>query len=194
MRQMIRWILIGCILCFTQCKKNVPASGLPPVTEEGKNSFGFKLNGNTWVPYYDCGFFSGPTAALNFYTNRDSVGNYVWPVGFELQAQRVSTNSTSYFEMKTRFSVFPYPSYISHTGNIFDSLDISFKKESCCDTYNAIPLYSPGTVMITKLDTSNKIISGTFSFNLYTYIGQDLDSVVITDGRFDLKFEASICY
>jgi len=96
--------------------------------------------------------------------------------------------------MKTRFSVFPYPSYISHTGNIFDSLDISFKKESCCDTYNAIPLYSPGTVMITKLDTSNKIISGTFSFNLYTYIGQDLDSVVITDGRFDLKFEASICY
>jgi hypothetical protein len=191
---MIRWILIVCAICFTQCKKNVPAPGLPPITEQGKNSFGFKLDGNTWVPFYNCGWFSGPTAALIFYTNRDSVGNYVWPVGFDLSAQRVSVNSTSYFEMKTRFSVFPYPTYISHTGNIFDSLEISFKKEDCCDTYSAFPLYSPGTVMITKLDTTNKIISGTFSFNLYTYIGQNLDSVVITEGRFDLKFDASICY
>jgi hypothetical protein len=168
---MIRWILIVCALCFTQCKKNVPAPGLPPITEQGKNSFGFKLNGNTWVPYYHCGFFSGPTSALNLYTYRDSVGNYVWPVGFDLSAQRAAVDSTSYFEMKTRFSVFPHPSYISHTGNIYDS----------------------GTVMITKLDTANKIISGTFSFNLYTYIGQILDSVVITEGRFDLKFDAFIC-
>jgi hypothetical protein len=187
-------MLIGCLLCFAQCRKNVPAPGLPPITEQGRNSFGFKLNGNTWVPYYDCGWFSGPSSALIFITYRDSLGNYAWPIGFELRAQRVSANSTSYFEMKTRFSVFPYPSYISHTGNIFDSLEISYQKESCCDTYRSIPNYSPGTVLVTKLDTANKIISGTFSFNLYTYIDQTLDSVVITDGRFDLKFDASICY
>ena len=48
--------------------------------------------------------------------------------------------------------------------------------------------------MFTKLDMANKIIFGTFSFNPYNYIGQVLDSVVITDGRFDLKFDAGICY
>jgi hypothetical protein len=193
-RYLTSLILIGCSICFNQCKKNVPAPGLPAITEQGKNSFGFKLNGNTWVPYRDCGWFSGPTGALNFYSTRDSVGNYTWPLGFELSAQRVSATSTSYFKMNTRFSLYPYPSYISHTGNIFDSLEISFQKESCCDTYLSFPFYSPGSVIVTKLDTVNKIISGTFSFNLYTYIGQDLDSVVITDGRFDLKFDASICY
>ena len=192
---MIRLLLIGCLLCFAQCKKNVPAPGLPAITEKGRNSFGFKLDGSTWVPYRDCsGWFSGPTSALVLNIYRDSLFNYAWPVGLELRAQRVSAKSTSYFEMKTRFAVFPNPSYISHTGNVFDSLDISFQKESCCDTYRTIPDYSPGTVMITKLDTAKKIISGTFSFNLYTYIDQTLDSVVITDGRFDLKFDASICY
>jgi hypothetical protein len=88
-----------------------------------------------------------------------------------------------------QISLSPYPTYISHTGNIFDSLEITFSKGFCCDTYSAIPNYSPGSVNVTKLDTANKIMSGTFSFNLYTYIGQDLDSVVITDGRFDLKFQ-----
>ena len=192
---MIRWILIGCLVCFTQCKKDVPAPGLPAVTEQGRNTFGFKLDGSTWVPYRDCsGWFSGPTSALSFSVYRDSLSDYAWPVGLWLRAQRVSAKSTSYFEMKTGYYAFPNPSYISHTGNIFDSLDISFRKEDCCDTYRADHYYSPGTVMITKLDTANKIISGTFSFNLYTYIGQNLDSVVITDGRFDLKFDAFICY
>jgi len=192
---MIRLLLIGCLLCFAQCKKNVPAPGLPAITEQGRNTFGFKLDGSTWGPYRDCGgWFSGPGSALSFNVYRDSLFNYAWPVGLELRAQRVSAKSTSYFEMKTRFSVFPNPSYISHTGNVFDSLEISYQKESCCVTYKADPYYSPGTVMITKLDSARKIISGTFSFNLYTYIDQTLDSVVITDGRFDLKYDASICY
>ena len=190
---MNRWILFACLFCFIQCKKNVPAPGLPAITEQGRNSFGFKLNGNTWVPYYDCGWFSGPTSALTFRTYRDSLGKYAWPIGFELSAQRASSTTTSYFSMKTRFNLYPNAAYISHTGNVFDSVDISFEKQSCCDTYTSIP-NSPGTVMITKLDTASKIISGTFSFNLYTYIGQDLDSVVITNGRFDLKFDAAVCY
>ena len=191
---MIRLILIVCLFSFVQCKKNVPAAGLPAITDQGKNTFGFKLNGNTWIPYYDCGLFTGPTSALIFLVYRDTSGNYTWPLGFDLRAQRVSTNSTDYFEMKPRFSLSPYPTYISHTGNMFDSLEITFKRGFCCDTYSAFSNYSPGFVNVTKLDTANKIMSGTFSFNLYTYIGQVLDSVVITDGRFDLKFDGSICY
>lgn len=43
-----------------------------------------------------------------------------------------------------------------------------------------------GKFEITKLDTINKIVSGIFSFTLYKG-GANLDSVTITEGRFDVK-------
>ncbi|HWY34933.1 MAG TPA: hypothetical protein VNX68_09820, partial [Nitrosopumilaceae archaeon] len=43
-------------------------------------------------------------------------------------------------------------------------------------------------LQISKLDTVNKIVSGTFAFTLYGVIGIDtLDSVVVTNGRYDLQ-------
>ena len=191
---MKKLILVCLLFSLAFCNKNVPAPGLPAITEEGKNSFGFKLNGNTWVPYYDCNSFSGTGPALTFLVYQDDSGRYAWPIGFDLNAKRSSGNSTDYFEMKTRSIISGNPAYISRTGNIFDSLEISFHRSDCCAVYTSVPNDPRGMVNVTKLDTLNKIISGTFSFTLYSYTSQNTDSMVITEGRFDMKFDGSICY
>ena len=41
-------------LFCTSCKKTSPPTVLPPITQNGANTFGCKINGQVWVPYYPC--------------------------------------------------------------------------------------------------------------------------------------------
>jgi len=44
-------ILLVLSSIFATCKKNpTDSNGLPPATQEGKNTFGFLLNGQVWTP------------------------------------------------------------------------------------------------------------------------------------------------
>jgi len=42
-----------------------------------------------------------------------------------------------------------------------------------------------GTLKITKLDTTNHIIAGTFEFTVWT---EECDTIRVTDGRFDINY------
>ena len=41
-----------------------PPATLPPITQEGKNTFGCKVDGEVWVPYYKCGGTGNPCGEL----------------------------------------------------------------------------------------------------------------------------------
>ncbi len=63
MKKILTAITIIFIFCFAQCKKpKVDSNGLPAATQEGKNTFGFLLNGQPWPPHG----FNG-TANLSLY-------------------------------------------------------------------------------------------------------------------------------
>ncbi len=48
-------LIIFFSLSLSYCHKNkLPAAVLPEATQEGKNTVGFTLNGEVWVPYYKC--------------------------------------------------------------------------------------------------------------------------------------------
>jgi len=155
------------------------------VTQEGKNTFGCRVNGVNWTPYFQCGFMTGGCRELGFYVNStDSVHRL--PLRFSLITERRNADNT--------FSDFSFDTYwlspINQVENIFDSLSIGYDKNE--EHYSqAYQSYTSGAVNITKLDTINHIMSGTFSFTLYNSNG---DSVVITDGRFDLTFNACLCH
>ena len=53
------------------CKKNNPEIGLPPATLEGKNTAGFLLNGEVWLPKGDNGYPN-----LNFYYDETYRGGH----------------------------------------------------------------------------------------------------------------------
>jgi hypothetical protein len=176
------------LFCITgiQCKKSSSSGNiLPPVTQEGKNTFGCRVNGLVWTPYSVCHIgFGSPCRELGFQVDQwDSL--HKLPIGFVLGAARSEepmANSSFVF-----YALYPM---INRTGNVADSLVIIYYKDST--QYGHVPSASfPGSFNITKLDTVNQIVAGVFSFVLYKSGG---DSVVITDGRFDLTYNVCHCH
>ena len=181
---MKRVIFCIAILFFIaeSCKKTSPFDSptLPPITQEGKNTFGCKINGKVWVPYLKCDFFVDPCGEMQIEYINPVGSNFNLPFSFNLLARRSKGNDYSSFIFGNHFTA------IHNTGNQFDSLVIS------C-TQGVRRYYSYGfqnqikdiksDFTITKLDTINKIMAGTFNLVLRDYP----DSVVITDGRFDFS-------
>jgi hypothetical protein len=173
-----------------QCRKSVPSPNiLPAVTQEGKNTFGCKVNGEVWIPYYQCGLiniFSKCEELESVVTNVDTTSKL--PVDVKISASRRTSSGGSFtgFIMGTR---------ITKAVNVGSYFSITFVRDSV--SYN--PQYpinnASNAINITKIDTVNQIISGTFNFTLYGPYGpSNGDSVVVTDGRFDLTFNACHCH
>ena len=82
---------------------------------------------------------------------------------------------------------------VSSTGDKSDSVKLYFDGDHNKSYASWNSIYHPGQVKkfeVTKFDTANQIISGLFDFTVYTLTG---DSLRITEGRFDLKFDVCRC-
>jgi len=160
------------------------------VTQEGKNTFGCKINGEVWIPFYQCGLIEIPNHCKELQsvvTNPDTTSKL--PIDFELSVER---------ELKMgggSFSAFYIGATIKTTGNVGNFFDITLIKDSV--RYDPQYPLSPASnaIVVTKLDTVNQVISGTFNFTLYGPYGPaNGDSMVITDGRFDVTYNACLCH
>ena len=181
--------LLALFLLFSvviQCRKNKnnPPSELPPLTLEGKNTVGFKVNGQIWVPYSECSFSGNPCEELfaDVYQTQPSAA---LPISLSLAFGREGDNNEF-----TGFSIQTKTSGIYTIGNKIDSLTVLFQKPVGQLYYNYNYHGKAESVEITKLDKVNGIISGVFELTLYQSIN---DSVKITEGRFDLRFPLCKC-
>lgn len=175
-------------LFCASCKKNhppkvSPPDTLPPITQIGANTFGCKINGQVWVPYYPCEvtWWSGTAElAYNIYP---AYSTSMFQLRFSLEAAKSENPYSGIFSIEPAFLRSDTTgSYVYGIGNVADSMEIRFITNSG----DWIPSYFAKNYIfqITRLDTINKIISGIFSFTLYKSFS---DSLVITDGRFDLQ-------
>ena len=180
-------ILSPVFLLNAKCKKDKPdpPAVLPPITQEGKNTFGCKVNGEVWVPYYKCGGTGNPCGEIAVDVYPLIIQNKL-PVQIDINiGKRDKDNSQSYFQIST-----PINTGIFTIGDKVDSIAFKYVKPGSIE-YREIPgMDSNNNFIITKLDTTNKIISGTFEATLYA---SATDSVKITEGRFDLKFQVCKC-
>ena len=159
------------------CKKESDAPGLPPATQTGANTLGFYLNGEAWVPkgfngrpnltwYYDPGYADGNLNISAYRFLSEANRQY-----FGLGGGGVTGTGT--------YKIVTLKSGDSKVG-------ISFVRliDSCeIDAYDTT-IYRIGEMTITKFDTSNGIISGTFWATIYSPSCKD--TLKITNGRFDL--------
>ena len=195
-RQLLtNWSVYNCIRCTIfsllviatsgiYCKKhnNPKEDVLPPITQEGKNTFGCKVNGKVWIPYYPC--FGLPAGATQLsYEIRPFYDTAILPMFFSLRAGNNADGGSGFFIGQNS----TISDRIFRPGNIMDSILINFTSNTWHGYYNfdSPPGSYPREFLITKLDTVKGIVSGTFAFTLYSDPG---DSVVISDGRFDLQF------
>ncbi|HSC55073.1 MAG TPA: hypothetical protein VLC98_15685 [Phnomibacter sp.] len=181
---MKKFLLALCILfCFSyaQCLKDklyddgLDDSGLPHITQEGKNTLGFMLNREPWVPKGNNG--SGKLSVDVDFGFKNGI--------FNLAGSRQVNGVLEQFTIGISDSLnFIKPVY---TFNVFpnSSLGVSYTNDTC-DYFNKdFSTTATGILTITKLDKANGIISGIFSANLSK---PGCAPVSITDGRFDMKY------
>ena len=156
-----------CFIFLNSCNlfhKNVDPS-LPPITMEGKNTFGCLINGKVWIPTGDhysppvsADFTSGKIISFNAFSTTPSIlfGIKKPNVGI-FSLRDTSIAKVFYYEKKVQNTI------------------------SC--TYEPYHVFD-GSLIITKFDMKKSILSGTFQFS--TYNPSCGDTIKVTQGRFDI--------
>ena len=175
MKKIMLLLLVAFVFCFAQCKKNNPDSnGLPAATQEGKNTIGFLLNGQPWKP-------QGVRGTGNLSIDYDASFNQGI---FSIVAYNFNTPLSQQFIIGVRDSLNFMNAPIVLSLNRISLYSLSYNTP--CDYFNQLnDVTSIGNLTITKLDRTNRIISGTFNATLSK---TGCAEIKITDGRFDMKF------
>lgn len=163
-------------ICFLdlKCKKNIYMDTLPPITSEGKNTFGCYVNGQLFCAKgaFNIASLSGGYIKRNFWIK----SNYV--------VMNPNHNGFKY-KQKIAFGFLnKYP--LSNFQIVLNSKDIGLFSDLNTNSKDYITdSLNNGIVSFSRFDTINRVISGTFYF---TAKSSDSSIIRVTDGRFDLQY------
>ncbi len=159
---------------------------LPPLTTVGANTFGCKVNGKLWLPKADWKAYFDPAyspiqSSMNvsnrgYLTVQSSIEGIVHTFSFGLSARKgLYYASFEGISEHDEFSVY----YLDHQKKKWYYPDDRGRHLS-----NKLDIFYS--------DTLNNIVSGKFQFTLYRGNDKKItdreDSIVITDGRFDIRY------
>ena len=171
------FLLAFLFLNLTACKKDKDNYGnplpqqLPPITTQGKNTFGCLVNGEVWLPEVK------PSQMFQ-YPLTSSYQNLL----FDVTAKRYLSNE-NILEVMTLYlnNVNGEGMYLLNTNQIPSGAYGDYINYCIYVTDST----KVGNVEIIKFDITNKIIAGTFEMKLWK---DGCDTIHITDGRFDVKY------
>jgi hypothetical protein len=185
-------LFLTVILWWTSCKKDDTGIifTLPAKTQTGKNTLGFLLNSQVWTNYGKIYFLTAPS-------EQNITAYYPYNGGISIQADRVlykngGLSSTETFTIaieKTFTGTNSYNLSSNDNGGVYYTISDSLRENYYCSS----ELSPSVNVTINKFDTTNKIISGEFFGKLYKQILYPPsinynDSIIIDQGRFDVKY------
>ena len=165
------YLLLPFFLFFIACKEENKVQ-LPPATQEGKGVLGCLVNGEIFVA--QGGFFGG-VDDLSISVSRNQLG-----LGCSAYGDDTEVDGNLNIYLSQNFDVysdktFPLISDSRQTGRFLAENGTEYRTGQ--DKYE-------GEFTITKLDTVNYIIAGTFWFDAVSDNGEVVE---IREGRFDIK-------
>lgn len=177
-------VLICCLFaatlfysCFKDGKLSIPSSQpvadvLPPITQEGKNTFGCLLNGKVWLAHS----YNQPSKSIQV---------EYYKKAFQLAVLRQDALFGPYQGLTIGVVDKIIYEGASVDLNMFSNHGALFGDDAGCGEFMIKPGYAGGggKLNITKLDTVKRIISGTFYITFYK--SGCKDTIKMTDGRFD---------
>jgi len=182
--KVLRLLLLLPLMSMTRCAlEPAPPFTLPAATTEGANTMGLVVNGRTWRSF-DGEYGGGIDGNLH--------GRYNHASGhFELDAWLRAKDISESFDL-TLDSLWQPGTYATtyrreSAATLRGTRALMFRANDSDEPYSTQERGSAGSITITRLDTVQRIVSGTFSGNLYRP-GTRTKSVSITDGRFDLHY------
>lgn len=176
---------LGLLLIASSCKKEeTPLEQLPGATQEGQQTAGWLLDERAWVPKRSSISTGSP---VDGYWQKTKTGH---SLGLSFR----------HFAMKEVWGVTFFVSDIRQAGTFplnQDPAILTGRKKTAygqCYYENPSPKRSyytgpdaPGQLIITRFDTINNIVSGTFEMTPREEDGGA--TIEVTHGRFDLHFE-----
>ena len=170
------------LLCLLfACKKDIEE--LPPATQTGAHTFGARLDGQLWVPQK---FGIAPTAPIlearysadqSVFINARDFSSSPTETEFEIYLRNLTGTGTYLLNQATEKYPYHTASYALYTKRKFMPINDWITNSQ----------YT-GTVTITRFDTTQHIISGTFSFTAPS-TDNTASPITVTDGRFDVKIQ-----
>lgn len=153
--------LFACTACEDLVKPKEPE--LPPITTEGKNTFGCLVNGEVWLPKGGVN-----STDLNFFLTNIST--------FNLQAFRDNQRESIQLYLIDCCKEDSLMSFNRYPAN-----SATYSKNGCFIETDSLS----GIINILKFDRSKFIIAGTFEFTVWN---DECDTIKVTDGQFDIKY------
>jgi hypothetical protein len=170
----IKKLFLFSSLAIAACKKTDDSGGLPGPSSNGQNYLACKVNGV--IHTYSASDGLGRNGVVyNRFINKTGIGaseaKYNDDIGFMLPIVADSVNNNNYILNSEADDFFGH--YTKHQSG-----------GKASDYY--ITSSSSGWVRFSRIDTA--VAAGTFAFIAYRNGQKGADSVVITDGRFDIAW------
>lgn len=183
---LLKKTLLFAILVTTACQKEgIPTLDLPPITMSGENTLGFLLDDQVWANHgRRCTITGCQYNQVEAHLYRQPNGDLDLEVtaAFTLTVDTIDQAFYFYTTNVTTTGTFPLDSTLQRGMTFVASRYTQWYKEYKSNDFH------PATLTITRFDTTNLIIAGTFSGVLYN--PADLrDSVSIREGRFDAQLD-----
>ena len=183
MKQSSLFILI-LALAASACKKNDPEAGLPPATQEGRNTAGCLVNGERFVAAESGGsLLSNPIPALAGGFYEDSL-YYLTLAG---KTNRGITRIHMFFRSQS-----PGTYFFNQTTPSLDRAGLRYTlRYAACYFLETKEFYitdaqHTGQVVLTRADLRSGISAGTFEFTAASTF-DPRKTVTVTKGRFDRR-------
>ncbi|HLV23648.1 MAG TPA: hypothetical protein VKY36_02565 [Moheibacter sp.] len=187
MKKIISILILSFLILSCKNDDDGTNSELPEITTEGKNTFGCKIDGVTFLPVEDLYGWHDPTENLIAHYGYDEYyyGGYAFNIraSNELLDKSISLKMSDSEIPLNEGSTYPLELEIDDNFNaVYHHWD---SDSNLYYDYITNEEYS-GEMTILKLDEDNKIIAGTFWFDCVDISTGKTSR--ITEGRFDLKY------
>ena len=173
------WIGLSLLFLLSACDEK-----LPKPSTKGANIFACKVNGKSWIADAG-GSFSGKKISIVYQADRPQKRFVVYATQntkksntvIQLALEDVSSTGTQYFAFDTN----PYPGDLQFKNHALYS---KYKPGSADYITNS---KFTGSINVTRLDTANNIVAGTFEFTAENMDGSG-ETIKVTAGRFDIDW------
>ena len=163
---LICFVCKGCSLFKYDPKPKTELEKLPPITQVGKNTFSCLVNGKAFIPnntVFMSAVYQGGGIQISGTTEAQSINQNILMVALDPLANNVEYSLTNLPYHKAMFSSFV-------EGN---------------DCIYEFDTTTEGSIIFSKIDRVNYIVSGTFQFSAMT---AGCKTITVTDGRFDMQY------
>ncbi|GAB4045110.1 Riean_0653 family protein [Spirosoma jeollabukense] len=191
--------LLWLVFSLGRCSCNpepAPSDQLPAETQEGKNTFGCRVNGDVWLPRASVGLAIPSGVDLSYDPGFDGGTMSLKATRWYRDAKDQLISTRDYIDVAIGQLVKPgqYSLNTVDKAGVGDystgTQDERDKTKQTTCIYNETGDTRVGSLTITKLDMAKRIMAGRFEFTITKKDSMPSCPKIIriTDGRFDMTF------